>query len=173
MGIWIFVGGAKRRGGKGVEWGKERKTKGESARRREKRKAKGRFRKAQSEGEVPKAVFAVASEADGETKARHGPSPLWSDSSVARLTGLGGLRSRSGVAQRSRGGPNWVLPGVSGGRLGGLGCRLELAGALSRAGWGFAGFGSETGLSGTGTVSVSAWRAVTCHSSTSPRHTGS
>ena len=70
-------------------------------------------------------------------------------------------------------GPNWVLPGANGGRLGGLGCRLELAGALSRAGWGSAGVGSKTGLSGTGAVSVRAWRAVTCHSSTSPRHTGS
>ena len=30
--------------------------------------------KAQSEGEVPKAVFAVPSEADGEAKARRGPS---------------------------------------------------------------------------------------------------
>ena len=84
-----------------------------------------------------------------------------------------GLKEQRNITYSWVSGPNWVLPGASGGRLGGLGCRLELAGALSRAGWGFAGVGSETGLSGTGTVSVRAWRAVTCHSSTSPRHTGS
>ena len=72
---------------------------------------------------------------------------------------LGGLDWEGSVPDlvlpkgREVSGPNWVLPGASGGRLGGLGCRLELAGALSRAGWGFAGFGSEMGLSGTGSLS--------------------
>ena len=35
------------------------------------------------------------------------------------------------------------------------------------------GFWFRNGVVRAGTVSVCAWRAVTCHSSTSPRHTGS
>ena len=88
----------------------------------------------------------MASEADGEAKARRGPSrygaiPLLlegpdRESSVSDLV-LSEAREVSG--------PSWVFPGASGGQLGGLRCRPELAGALSRTG---GGFGSEMGLSG-------------------------
>ena len=73
MGIWIFVGGAKRRGGKGVEWGKERKTKGESARRREKRKAKGGSEKRKAKGRFRRQFLPWRVKLMG--KQRHGKGP--------------------------------------------------------------------------------------------------
>ena len=89
----------------------------------------------QSEGEVPKAVFAVPSEADGEVKAWRGPSLLWGGSSVARGTGSGEFRSRSGVVCSSRDvrselGVFWSYRG----QLGSLRYCPELAVALSRSG---------------------------------------
>ena len=70
--------------------------------------------KAQSEGEVPKAVFAVPSGADGEAKARRGPSLY---GAVPLLLGAPDWESSDPdlvlSAVRGMSGPSWVFSGAS------------------------------------------------------------
>ena len=76
----------------------------------------------------------MASEADGEVEARRGPS-LYGAVPVLLRGWIGRAPFPIWCCPKVEvPGPNWALPGASGGQSGGLVCRPELAGALSRAG---------------------------------------
>ena len=119
----------------------------------------------------------MATEADGDEKAAQGEDPSFIEpiSFVAWRTPFR-IRYCPGLTKIGGSDLNRASPGASGGRLGGLRCCPGLTGVVGcclgpaevRRSW----FRNGE-LSGTGVVSTLAWQTVTCHSSTSPRHTGS